>query len=112
MMRRLVSLIGFTFLIGICALAQRGRDFGCVKGVVIDARTKEPLAFARIVFADTTSTDTTITDFDGMYLIRTPKRRLSVRLEHQGYLTYNAQVNPRDSIVFLDIDLERDSRKP
>lgn len=71
--------------------------------MVIDASTKEMLPFVRIVFSSPTSADTAFTDFDGFYLIRTPKRKLALRVDHAGYETYRSEVEPKDMVIFHDI---------
>lgn len=103
MIRRLFLLGSLIAMLS--AHAQRGRDLGWVQGTVIDATTQEPVLYARIIFSSPTSSDTACTDFDGLYLIRTPKRKLTVRLDQKGYATYVGEVDPKDVIIFQDIAL-------
>ena len=103
-MNRSLFLLG-SLIATLAAHAQRGRDLGWVQGTVIDASTQEPVLYARIVFSSPTSSDTAYTDFDGFYLIRTPKRKLSVRLDQKGYSTYVGEVDPKDVIIFQNIAL-------
>jgi|JI10StandDraft_1071094.scaffolds.fasta_scaffold27116_5 hypothetical protein len=103
-MNRLFLLLASIFWVS-TASAQRGRDLGWVQGTVVDASTNEGLPFVRIIFSSSTGADTTVTDFDGFYLIRTPKRKLALRLDHTGYETYRSEVDPKDRIIFHDIAL-------
>lgn len=103
-MNRLFFLLASIFWVSI-ANAQRGRDLGWVQGTVIDGSTKEPLPFVRIIFSSPTNADTAFTDFDGLYLTRTPKRKLALRLDHTGYEMYRSEVDPKDRIIFHDIAL-------
>jgi len=102
----------FFCLISCVANAQRGRDLGWVKGTVKDAATQEPLPFAVIEVFSGSSADTSITDYDGFFVIRTPKRPLSIRVLQEGYLAYRKEVDPTEHMVILDIGLERMDRKP
>ena len=107
------SLIALScFISCIDVNAQRGRDLGWVKGTVKDAATQEPLPFAVIEVFSGSSADTSITDYDGFFVIRTPKRPLSIRVLQEGYLAYRKEVDPTEHMVILDIGLERMDRKP
>lgn len=54
-----------------------------IKGSVIDAKTKEPLPFANVLFVN--STTGTTSDYDGRFVLETSKKYLQLEARYLGY---------------------------
>ncbi|MBK9109181.1 MAG: carboxypeptidase-like regulatory domain-containing protein [Saprospiraceae bacterium] len=104
----LLRLTGlFLSLILIFGIVEAQRTV--IKGIVTDANTKEPLAFANVLFSNT-STGTN-TDFDGLYTLETSKKYLNLEARYVGYETkviavkygetqvINFQLKPNNSVL-------------
>ncbi len=83
-----------------------------IQGTVKDGQTGDPLSFVRIEFFSSTDTVSTLTDFDGFFLIRYPKESLSLRTDHKGYRSYRSEIDLANGLVDLRIQLEPMERKP
>ncbi|MEO8588318.1 MAG: carboxypeptidase-like regulatory domain-containing protein [Flavobacteriales bacterium] len=94
------------------ASAQSGRDLGWLQGKVVDQQTAQPLSFVRIELFGAKDTMSTVTDFDGFFVVRHPKEPISLRTDHEGYLAYRKEVDLTKGMVDLDIRLERLSQTP
>ncbi|MFN0030938.1 MAG: DUF5686 family protein [Flavobacteriales bacterium] len=86
----------FLFICFLCCLSAFAQKT-TVKGAVIDAKTREPLAFATIMFVDTKSG--TQTEIDGTYELETYYSSDSLRVFYLGYETKTVKVKQGVSTV-------------
>ena len=105
-------VFGLGLMLQHSASAQSGRDLGWLQGKVVDKQTGESLSFVRIELFGAIDTISTLTDFDGFFLLRHPKELVSLRTDHKGYLTYRNELDLSKGLVDLDIRLERMIKVP
>ena len=75
-----------------------------IRGNIIDKDTKEPVAFASIVFKG--SSIGTVTDFDGVYFIETRTPTDSISISYLGYRTITLKIK-KNSFQTINIELEK-----
>jgi len=93
--------------------AQRGGDFGMLIGHVVNATNGEPVPFVPIEVHMGDSLWASITDHDGMYVIRLPKGRASIRTDKEDYLTFQGEMDiDWRKLSFLDIRLDPVKKLP
>ena len=96
-MKSLLLTILCILLVPLLGFSQEYR----ISGHVIDAVTKQPLAFVNIVINN--GHEGGITDIDGKFTLRSPQRISSLRLSYVGYesRTYDPQGKSKDIIIPL-----------
>ena len=101
----LIRRIGLTVALLLQAWATSAQT--TVRGVVVDAKTREPLPFVSILFIGTNVG--AVTDFDGKYFIQCPASETCSRLLFKtlGYKTEErtVQVAPA-SVINLEMQVE------
>lgn len=96
------------FLLFFCTLFcwQHAEAQTEVKGRVTDARTREPLPFANVLFTGTSIGVTT--DFDGNFRLVSSENHKSVTVSYIGYIKATRAIRPGESQV-VEIKLEEDA---
>ena len=93
----IIILLGLVSLNGISQSTK-------IRGNVIDKETREPIAYASVIFKGTKIG--TVTDFDGIYFIETRTPTDSLSVSYLGYKTINIKIK-KNIFQTQDIELER-----
>lgn len=95
-----ISFLSLFIIIGMTAFAQVN-----IQGTVVDAATGEPIIGATIVVVGTT--DGTITDFDGNFLVNVPANA-TLQISYVGYKAQDIKLNGQTT---LNVKLSEDSEQ-
>lgn len=105
MKRILILLLSLLAAVG-------GQAQGCIKGIVTDAKTGDPLSFVNvIVFKDGKQVHGGTTDWDGVFVVKPldTAGRYDIAINNPGYIRYRREgvrVLP-DGFTFVEIKLNR-----
>ena len=79
---------------------------GCLRGMVIDAKTKQPIPLASVVvFKDSAQYAATVTDSAGMYKIHLSQGKYGIRVMDHGYKTFEREYVMVRSTGFTVLDV-------
>jgi len=95
------SMLGLFLMLSLGVYAQRN-----VEGLVVDSKTMEPLVGAAVVLDGTT--DGTITNYDGYFLLSVPSQKVTLVVKYVGYKNFAIELKEGSQKTLGKLLLEQD----
>ena len=98
---------GFLYCYLLLAQIGFGQDHLTISGTITDAKTREPLPFATVLFVGNESVGTT-TDFDGTYILDSKWGTDSIQASYVGYHPKTIAINKVDKKQVINFSLREE----